>query len=140
MMVPVSDIDKMWPLVLPFLLPAFETTNKLDTEDAKVLCEDGMAQLWIIWAPERYAVDGGIGVLMGASITSIDCYSNGYRILSFLVMGGTDTEYWASSAIEKVEEFARAEECRAVEFKGRKGWGRVFPQYKPTAWVYTKEL
>lgn len=139
-MVPVGDIDKMWPLVLPLLSPSFDRTNQLDAEDAKILCEDHMAQLWIVWAPEEIAGDGKTGALFGAAITSIDCYSNGYKVLSFLAFGGTRAKEWAVSSLETIEKFAIAEECHAVELKGRKGFGRVLPEYKPTAWVYTKEL
>lgn len=133
-------VEKTWPLVVTFLDAAFDTTKKIDSEDAKAMCEDGRAQLWVIWAPEELAGDGKRGALVGAAITSLDCYSNGYKVLSFLAFGGTNTREWAYSALQTVEDFARAEECQAVEFKGRRGFGRVLPEYKPTAWVYTKEL
>jgi len=42
--------------------------------------------------------------------------------------------------MEPLEGWARQNHCDAIEIQGRKGWGRIFPEYRPSLWCYTKAL
>jgi hypothetical protein len=140
MVVPVEDVDPMWDASALFLRQALKTTDKLDEEDAKILCKEGNAQLWVFWSPNLIAADGMKGTMLGAAITEMCVYTNGRKVLEFMLMSGTDIALWSRTVLAQIEEFASMEMCDAVEFKGRQGFGRMFEDYKPTAWVYTKEL
>jgi len=131
-LVPIEDIPDLWNRCSEFLDPAFDFTAKLDNADAQELCLLGEAQLWVIWSYD-------LGIL-GSAITEITNYTNGYKVLTFLAFGGSDALDWTRKFVDVIEQFGREEQCDAVEMIGRKGWGKVFPDYPPTSWNYTKEL
>ena len=132
------DVEGMWPLLAPHLERAFVLTKKIDSEDARLMCEEGDAQLWagVIWPDEV----GGESVVLGAAITQILGHPSGYKTLSVVAMGGDEFKRWDRDLLGAMEEFAKSEGCHAIELTGRKGWGRWFPDYEPTAWTYSKEL
>lgn len=132
-MVPIEDIPDLWNRCSEFLDPAFDFTAKLDNEDARELCLLGEAQLWVIWSND-------LGQFLGSAITEMTIYTNEYKVLTFLAFGGSDALDWTRRFVDVIEQFGRAEGCDAVEMIGRKGWGKVFPDYEPTSWSYTKEL
>jgi hypothetical protein len=131
------DVDGLWPALSPHLDRAFETTRKIGNPDAKQMCEDGDAQLWagVIWGEQ-----GDVPAVLGSVVTEIREYTNGYRVLVVLAMGGVEFNRWDQMILKVVEDFAKSEGCDAMDLEGRKGWGRWFPDYKQTSWTYTKEF
>ena len=135
-----EEIGQIWEMASAFVGPALDLTRKLDLEDALALCMEGDAQLWIIWSDDFNNVDLSVGRYLGAAVTELQVHRNGYKILTFLGFGGNFIMEWVHDYVTIVEDFARKEGCHAVEMKGRKGWGKVFQDYKQTSWTYTKEL
>lgn len=138
--VELDEIGVLWPTAKLFLDPAFDFTPKLNEEDALALCMAGDAQLWAIWSDDIDNIDLSKGRFLGAAVTELQVHRNGYKILTFLGFGGTQARDWVHDFVNVVEAFSIDEGCHAIEMKGRKGWGRLFPDYKQTTWTYTKEL
>lgn len=42
--------------------------------------------------------------------------------------------------MQTIEDYARSEGCDAVRIGGRKGWGRVFPEYREIAVLLERRL
>ncbi len=135
-----DEIGSLWELCSRFIDPAFDLTPQIDNEDALYLCMNGEAQLWAIWSTDLNNVDLTRGRFLGAAVTEMNVHRNGYKLLTFLAMGGDKVMEWGRDFLDIVEAFAVGEGCHAVEMKGRKGWGHVFKDYPPTSWTYTKEL
>ena len=126
-----EDVEAVWPSVEGFLERAFATTKKLDSADAYCMAMGGEVQLWVGFGQEG---------LVGAALTAIETYTNGYRVVTFLAMGGEGFKKWDRQLLGAVEAFGKENGCDAVEIQGRKGWGRWFPEFEPTSWYYAKEL
>ncbi len=122
-----------WPLAEPHLQRALTRTPKWDLLCCRESCEKGHALLWIAWDP-------GSKVALGALITDILCYDTSWRAARVICLGGREFKSWGRMALKMLEKWAVAEECDALELVGRKGWGRVFPDYKPIEYVYAKEF
>lgn len=55
------------------------------------------------------------------------------------IIGGESARDWMP--LEKgIAEYAKALGCHFMEGSGRKGWGRIAPDYKEVYTVYRKEL
>ncbi len=132
-----DDVELAWQPAKEFLRRAFDTTKKLDNDDAMALCSSGEADLWI--GVDPYSSEPCV---MGAAITTIEDYTNGYKVVTLLAMGGDDFHSWDIALLRSVEEYGRLHGCDAIEIQGRKGWGRWFRDegFEPTSWHYAKEL
>lgn len=129
--VDLERVDLAWDSCKRWIVPAFDYTNKVGEKDAFEMCAKGEVQLWRIWRD---------GQLAGSAITQMSIYSNDAKIISFMAFGGVDIKPWVHEFLEHIEKFALREGCSAVEMVGRKGWGKLFPDYRLSAWIYTKEL
>lgn len=133
--VPPAEVDRVWHLVAPILARAILRTRKITLEDAHELCTVGACQLWVVWFPQ----EGEDGEALGALMTDIQAYPSGWRVARIFVLAGEEFARWSHLLID-IEAWAVAEGCQALEMIGRKGWGRVFPEYRPIEYVYSKEL
>lgn len=127
-----NRVESAWPLAEPWLALALERTEKLDLPTVLWACQQGDAQLWVAW-------DVVGRESLGALVTELADHPTGLRVARVLCLGGARFEEWAFR-IRVLEEWARAEGCRALELVGRKGWGRVFPDYRPIEYVWSKPL
>lgn len=124
-----SQLDTVWPHVLP-LLQRFESeTQTMTVEVMRQKVERAEAQLWC------YAEDG---IVLGVGLTEICEHSTGRFCRVWAIAG--DLEPALVPIAEMVEEWARSLGCVAMEINGRKGWARKLPGYKVKAYVIEKDL
>lgn len=126
-----KDVDTVWERVEPMLRPAIDRQDFYSMEDIKAQCRDKSMQLWVLVQPEDM-------LLRGAIVTQICEYPQKTTCL-ILLCGGRGLADW-KDCISMVEEWAKLIECDDVEFIGRKGWGKVFPQYDIDSVVYRKTI
>lgn len=65
------------------------------------------------------------------------------RILHAPYLVGDKMVEWLDDWIKVMEDFARAHNCEAVEFNGRRGWHKIredYPEYKPMRTIFRREL
>lgn len=93
---------------------------------------DRYAQLWLI--------DKG-GRAVGSFTTKVVEYSDGPTVLNVITAAwGELSEQEADDVIREIETLAASKSCTAVEFIGRKGWGKRLHGYKPTSVLFRKVL
>jgi len=125
-------LDEFLPLAIPFLAPALAADgNKVGVEDLRGLCESGGMQLWVC----RDAVSKEV---VAALVTEVLEYPRG-MVFSLAFCGGEQVERWAPW-IAFFEDLAKTGGCMAMRIPGRKGWGRVFPEYEERFRVFEKPL
>jgi hypothetical protein len=76
--------------------------------------------------------------IYAAAVTSLDRI-NGETLCTIVACGGRDRARWLP-LIAVLEDFARAEGCRAIRILGRRGWARALPDYRITRIVLEKPL
>jgi hypothetical protein len=129
----------VWHIAKPYLAKAAARTKKLDVDQVADLCRAGDMTLWLIYFPEEFGPDGREGDFYGAVVTDIQDYKNGWRAARVLGLGGKQMKRWIH-LIKEIEQWASQWGCDAIEIVGRKGWGRMYPDYEPIEYVYAKEL
>lgn len=129
MCAPPAMVGDLWPHVEAYLERATERTGDLDTADLERMVFDGSALLWVITDELR---------LMGALVTRL-YEARGHKVCQVIAIGGDGLPGW-KHLLSDIETFARNEDCRKVRLSGRRGWGRVFPDYAETCVVIEKDL
>ena len=76
--------------------------------------------------------------IYAAAVTSLDVV-NGEKLCTIVACGGRARALWLP-LIAVLEDFARAEGCRAIRILGRRGWARALPDYRITRIVLEKQL
>jgi hypothetical protein len=61
------------------------------------------------------------------------------KVFSVAYCGGHDAYRWAH-LIRAIEEEAAKYGCQVVRIPGRKGWGRVFPEYREVQRIFEREV
>jgi hypothetical protein len=69
------------------------------------------------------------GNIVGAGLTEILHYTQ-HKTLHIILFAGEDFEA-QSKDFDKVVQFAKVNDCVAIEQWGRKGWARTLPKYIP---------
>lgn len=87
------------------------------------------ALLWLAW-------NGA--AIEGAAVTQVALVESG-KVCIIAACGGESAKRWLW-LLPRIEQYARAERCRAVRIMGRKGWSRVLPEYRACRVVMDKEL
>ena len=124
-------IRLVWPVVSKILEPVFPRCyGKVSPEDVVEYVETGIAQLWVQY------LDGEPAAVV---VTAIERYPS-RDVLKVMLAAGKDAKRWKPYAQHAVEEFARATGCSSVEIVGRRGWGKVYPDYEEIEVVYAKEM
>jgi hypothetical protein len=112
---------------------------KLDVDQLRVMCSEGRTNLWLIYFPQELAVDGNRGDFLAALVTEIQEHVNGWKAARIIALGGRQMERWVH-LISGVEEWAVSWGCDSLEIVGRKGWGKLYPEFEPIEYVYAKGL
>lgn len=113
--VSVEDLDRVWPLVLPWVEDAARSTNgRMGAEDFYRFVRDRDMQLWVV------ADEGEIKCCV---LTEIVVYpKNKFLRISAAVGQGRDD--W-QHLIADLKAYAKTHGCRGVESLARPGWERV---------------
>jgi hypothetical protein len=127
-----ARIDEIWPHVEAFLAAALWRSPDGDTPaDALHELHDRRLLLWIVWAPDDREI-------LAAATTRLIEIGKG-RVCVITACGGRELERWKWS-IGEIEKYARAEGCIELRLMGRKGWVRMFPEFREPWAILSKEL
>lgn len=110
-----------WPTFSPMLKESLDHgvgESTLTDYMRKILSYD--AQLWAFMDNDK---------LKGIGLTQFLNYAT-HRTLHIIACSGVDWKEWADQYYI-VEQFAKENNCKAVEQWGRKGWAKVLPKYVP---------
>lgn len=113
-------VSVWWPEAAPLLKSLIDGSGGRHTvATIHEALERSHMQLWI--------VIGGDDEVHSAAITEMVSYKGGCKVLRFLLMGG---EGDAVEFMPLIEQQAKDQGCHEVEIFGRRGWERVFKDYK----------
>lgn len=126
---PPEMAEDLWPHVRAMAGSALDKTDlgSLSDLDADVL--SGRALLWVVSVDKR---------IHCAAVTQIQ-KTQASKVCMILTCGGSELKSWAH-LLSGVEQYAKEEGCDCVRFIGRKGWGRIYPDYRPVGVVFERRL
>jgi len=125
-------VSDYWPKVEPMLAAALERDGwKLRPADLIAQISEGLMGLYVAHDFEK-------GDVLGAIAAEVQEYPNA-RVFSIAYCGGHDLYRWAPLIADMEREAVRLG-CHVVRIPGRKGWGRVFPDYRETHRVFEREV
>ena len=126
--VPSEDLLFIWSQVSPLLEKALDETYTI--KDILYGLSNDTMQLFISWNNNK---------VESAVVTEIANYPNA-KILRYFLAGGTNLNNWLERIQEKIEKFAKQNECTHLEVTGRKGWVRKLKGYQMKAIILSKEI
>jgi hypothetical protein len=129
--VPADALDRVWPLVRPWVKAATDKTDGWwGPDDVRAACERGHAVLWVVLDDSR---------ARAAVVTEIH---EGWRqrVGRISVLGGEGFRHWRH-LIAELEMWAKAQGANRMEIMGR-DWSKVLGRdgYVKTATVVRKPL
>lgn len=68
--------------------------------------------------------------LKACIVTRIITARSGKRVVQALLAGGEDRRLWQRPIVERLKQFTADENCQALRIVGRKGWERIYPEFK----------
>lgn len=125
--VPKEDLHLIWNEVEPLIKKALD-----DTYSARDIL-DGLVknsfQLFISWENK----------VESAVITEVVQYPQ-KKICRYFLAGGSNMDNWLEPIQQTIEQFAKHNNCDAVEVAGRKGWSKKLKGYEQKVYLFSKEL
>lgn len=130
-MIPIDapHVSFFWPVAKAMLEPAVTRGTKCSIDQVLDDLVNRRAQLWL-------CVRDDIPEM--ALVTVLTIYPS-RRVCQIAFAGGQDARFWVQH-LHTIEEFAEANDCTSVEWFGRRGWGRLRPDYLEQGTVYSKEI
>lgn len=125
-----DQIADLWPVLEPHLERFAAETQTTTPDVIRLKAENMEAQLW--------GFQDEAGDVIGVCATQVYEHRNG-RYLNMWVCAG-DLAPVIRDGARMIEDWARSIGCVAVEIVGRKGWGRMLPNYVPRAIIFEKDL
>ena len=128
--VPADKILLVWPKVEPLLKRVVKPNTGYALPHVLTELQLGRMQLWVI------------GDFQAVVVTMIQDRPL-HKVLWTQFIAGENMDEWLSDWVAVQEDYARSMGCVAVEFCGRKGWGKVqkhHPQFKHVWTIYRCEL
>lgn len=113
-----AQVAKIWPLVSHLIREAMRKGGG-DFEDIERAVLSGERLLWVAADEEQ---------IWASAVTGLHT-ENEHKFCCIWACGGRAREKWLP-LLSEVESFAKAEGCQSMRIYGRKGWARVFPDYK----------
>jgi hypothetical protein len=154
--VPPARIKQIWPHVSHLIAAAMRRGGISDFAELERAVLAGENLLWLALRaddlpPPRAGEGGGggkergglargghTGTILAAAVTALHTV-NGDKLCTIVACGGRERARWLALK-SALEDFARAEGCRAIRILGRSGWARLLPDYSTTRILLQKEL
>jgi hypothetical protein len=128
--IPSHEIHKVWGQVSPMLKKAVDKgPGDYSLDDILVRLEDRDMQLWV-WSEDDKPV--------ACAVTSIVCYPQ-RRVAAINYVAGTKMKAWLPMQ-KRIEAWARAHSCEALEGYGRRGWLRALRDWKQVSMTMRHSL
>lgn len=125
--IPPEHAETVWWLCKEFIERGCKLGDvTADHLKAEVIA--GRAQLWFAWSDH----------LEAALVTEIWDTPKG-KVCVFMSIGGVHISRWLG-LLDDIEVWAKSNGAKIARTFGRKGWGRILPDYRPRYFVYEKEL
>ena len=103
-------------------MPAVDRSRGLLSEQNVIdKLSNGSWQCWVAY----FGTD-----LKASVVTRIMVAPSGKKLLDAILAGGDDRKIWQRPIVERLKDFMREEKCEAFQLLGRKGWERVYPEFK----------
>lgn len=136
--IPPKDIDKVWVIAKPFVDDALNYSNRHHHSDHfKNLLKKGKLQLWILWDSKKSTTEEKINGVVVSEIIQRSIK----KVFHLPIVTGKNRQQW-QHLIEKLEDFAKKQECDLMELVARPGWQKILDKYnyKKTHVVLEKNL
>lgn len=120
-----DKLAEAWEQFREFLVPAFVAAQNTDPHTQRDLVMAGESQLWAV-----------VQVDVDYSVTPVGVWftevfdDDGALVLNAHTMSGKYLPQWAYLAQATMEKFAKARNCRAVRFMGRRALLRIYHGYQ----------
>jgi len=125
--VPPEDLFIIWNEVEPLIKKALDDCYK--AQDILDGLMETRFQLFISWEDR----------VESAVVTEVAQYPQ-KKILRYFLAGGENMNNWLEPIQKEIEQFAKDNQCDAIEVAGRKGWARKLKGYEQKIYLFTKEL
>ena len=130
--IPQDEVFRVAGLVAPYLESAIRSgSSRMTVGEVLEHAAAGTYQLWLVATADGDCIAAAITVLAGSLTEEKSCL--------VLLLGGRDLPRW-KHVVSEMETWARLEGCTCMEFHGRRGWERIFPEYRAAYVVLRKEL
>ena len=128
--IPTVHVDEVWLEARPIIEKAVfdDTDETIDTVYAELL--NGNYHLWVI------------GEFDAIAVTEIQ-ERPARRVAWIRFIAGKNMDQWFDAWIAALEHYAENEDCKAIEFAGRKGWlkhAEKYTDYKPIRTIFRRTL
>lgn len=128
--VPADRILDVWHKVEPLLARVVKPQTGYALPHVLTELQLGNMQLWVI---------GDFQAIVVTMVQSRPLH----KVLWVQFLAGENMDEWLPDWVQVQEAYARALDCEAVEFCGRKGWGKIqkhHQQFKHVWTIYRCEL
>lgn len=128
--VPADLVMRVWDKVTPILSRVVKPQTGYRLDDVLTRLQLAQWQLWVI------------GDFQAIAVTEIQVRPL-HKVLWVQFIAGDRVDDWLEDWEAVLEAFAKANDCLAVEFNGRRGWHKFqhkFKDYKPVMTTYRREI
>ena len=128
--VPAGAVMSVWERVEPILQRVVKRQTGFDLDSVLTKLQLAHWQLWVI------------GDFQAVAVTEIQARPL-HNVLWVQFIAGDHVDDWLEDWEKVLEAFGTAHNCAAIEFNGRRGWGKFqhkFRDYKPVLTTYRREL
>lgn len=128
--IPADRVIHAWPMAWKVLRRVVKPHTGYDHDTLLTQLQLARMQLWVI------------GNFQAVAVTQIQLRPL-HKVLWCQFIAGDHVEEWLDDWEKVQAEFARANDCVAIEFSGRPGWKKFqdkYRKYKPVLTTYRKEL
>tara|TARA_R100000664_G_scaffold21567_1_gene30911 strand:+ start:40 stop:465 length:426 start_codon:yes stop_codon:yes gene_type:complete len=131
--IPSNQIDEFWNVCEEYIiLAADKGRQEMTVEDIYRFCKEAKMQLWVIFDEE---------INIRAAVTTEIVNYPAKKVCRIVTLGGEDLNEWINH-IDKIEDWAIYNDCKAMETFCRKGFIKKLENfgYEQTYSVVGKEL
>jgi hypothetical protein len=136
-LIPSDRLTLVWEQCEKLLQKSCKRSNGRSTpQDVFYDCLNNRASLWIIF--DTYTLD-----IIGCSITKINQYPTGKRMLNIDHVTGKKMDKWADMGLKVIYDWAKANDCAGIEGVGREGfwnWIKTRENWKKTSVFFEYEF
>lgn len=123
--IPKEEIDKVWVLAKPYVDDALIYSNNHHHSDHfKNLMIQGKLQLWFLWDDKKNTIQEKMNGVVVSEIINRSIK----KVFHLPIVTGKNRQRW-QHLIEKLENFAKDQECDCMELIARPGWQKILDKH-----------